>query len=292
MPPTVASDHKPVRWKANYQHGAIALCLIASTFIGCQENPFRQNPLVLQGQIGQLQQQQTQLAARGKELESRAVDLDRNNQQIEALLAQSQQREQLAQEQLAALREQLASVSSQLASVQAAKESADHKVETFLAAQRKRAGTIITANNNLSDSLPEFSLPGIQARQDGDVIRVELPSDELFQPGTGRLGASASRILDEVAREIEVNYSLQMIGIEGHTSRDAAAAFQPPSHKLSADQAEAVFDYFVNRARISSDRLFFTGHGANHPVYSNTSEAGRRKNRRIEVVIYPERYTD
>ena len=31
------------------------------------------------------------------------------------------------------------------------------------------------------------------------------------------------------------------------------------------------------------------GHGANHPVVSNASEEGKRRNRRIEFVVYPER---
>ena len=35
-------------------------------------------------------------------------------------------------------------------------------------------------------------------------------------------------------------------------------------------------------------QLFVVGHGGSHPVVSNATDAGRARNRRIEVVIYPE----
>ena len=38
-----------------------------------------------------------------------------------------------------------------------------------------------------------------------------------------------------------------------------------------------------------ADQLFVIGHGANHPVVSNASDAGKARNRRIEFVVYPER---
>ena len=39
---------------------------------------------------------------------------------------------------------------------------------------------------------------------------------------------------------------------------------------------------------MSPDQLFVVGHGPNHPVVSNASDAGQARNRRIELVIYPE----
>jgi outer membrane protein OmpA-like peptidoglycan-associated protein len=34
--------------------------------------------------------------------------------------------------------------------------------------------------------------------------------------------------------------------------------------------------------------LFLVAHGSNHPLVSNATAAGRAKNRRIELVVYPE----
>ncbi len=38
-------------------------------------------------------------------------------------------------------------------------------------------------------------------------------------------------------------------------------------------------------------QLFVIGHGANHPVVSNATKSGQARNRRIELVVYPERMT-
>jgi outer membrane protein OmpA-like peptidoglycan-associated protein len=35
--------------------------------------------------------------------------------------------------------------------------------------------------------------------------------------------------------------------------------------------------------------MFVVGFGANHPLYSNADPAGQAANRRVELVIYPDR---
>jgi len=50
-----------------------------------------------------------------------------------------------------------------------------------------------------------------------------------------------------------------------------------------------VFDFFTTRTPLRQGQLFLVAHGANHPVVSNATAAGRARNRRVELVIYPER---
>ena len=38
----------------------------------------------------------------------------------------------------------------------------------------------------------------------------------------------------------------------------------------------------------SSELTFVVGHGSNHPVVSNATPAGKERNRRVELVVYPE----
>jgi outer membrane protein OmpA-like peptidoglycan-associated protein len=37
------------------------------------------------------------------------------------------------------------------------------------------------------------------------------------------------------------------------------------------------------------NQLFLGAHGANHPLVSNATAAGRSRNRRVELVVYPDR---
>ena len=37
------------------------------------------------------------------------------------------------------------------------------------------------------------------------------------------------------------------------------------------------------------NQLFLVAHGANHPLVSNATSVGRARNRRVELVVYPDR---
>lgn len=265
----------------------VALAIAVLCTAGCQDNPFAKNPAVMQSQVSQLQQEQNLLAQRGQELQSRASSLDRDNQQLESLLAQSRRSEQLINEQLTATKAQLRSMTEQVAQLQASKATAEEKVQTMLASQR-RGGVSISPNSSLSQTLPNFHRLAVQVRRDGDVVRIAIPEEELFNSGTNQIRSAGTTLLTEVSAELERTYLHQLVGIEGHTAKDPKVAFQPPSHRLSASQAEAVFDYLVNQGRVRPERLFFTSHGSNQPLFSNESPEGRRMNRRVEIVVYPE----
>jgi outer membrane protein OmpA-like peptidoglycan-associated protein len=49
-----------------------------------------------------------------------------------------------------------------------------------------------------------------------------------------------------------------------------------------------VLDLLATRNRLPPRQLFAAAHGANHPRVANTTADGRFRNRRVEVVIYPE----
>ena len=69
--------------------------------------------------------------------------------------------------------------------------------------------------------------------------------------------------------------------IQGHTDNVGAPA---TNLKLSQDRAAAVKAYLVQTFGIAADRLTTSGFGDTKPVGSNTTDDGRAKNRRVELV--------
>jgi flagellar motor protein MotB len=252
---------------------------------GCAQNPY-----VLQGQMGTMQQQQSALAQQNQQLQTKASTLDVDNQELEALLAQARQQNQLLQDQVTLMRDQLQSVNQQLAQTRDEKATIEKKTQATLASQ-PRAGASITPNNSLQKSLPQFSIPGVEVRQDGDIIRVELPSDKMFDAAGARLRMDSTPMIETIVTEIDRRYPGQYIGIESHTDSDPPASGSQwlTNHQLSVARAQAVFDYLVARTRFKAEQLFIVGHGANHPLVSNGTAAGKARNRRIELAIYPDR---
>jgi flagellar motor protein MotB len=252
---------------------------------GCANNPY-----ALQGKVQTLEQQQTSLAQRNDELKGRADSLDRNNQELETLLAQERQQKRIIEDQLAAVRDQLSTANTQLAQARNDADSFSKKTETLEASLKKQTGATIRANSSLKNSLPPIRIEGVQVRQDGDVVRIELPGNRLFEPGSARLLPEGVRLIDDVSSQVLKTYPEQVIGVEGHTSSDPVPVGRwANQHQLSVGMAMAVYDQITSRQKINPSQLFLVGHGSNHPVVSNATQPGRDRNLRVELVVYPER---
>jgi flagellar motor protein MotB len=267
------------------RYWACSLALGVLAAAGCAENPY-----VLQTQNQSLQQAQVALQQRVQELQSRATTLDQDNQEMQSLLAQARQQGKLVEDQLVAVREQLAGASTQLAQLREEKQLTEQQAEALAASTRRRGGAIITANSSLRKSLPGVNIPGIEVREDGDVVRIELPAARLFQPGTAAPQSSAGILLENVAAELARVYPDQIIGVEGHTESDPVRGTQGgDNQQLSVDRAMAVYQQLIARGKLQPSQLFTAGHAGNHPVVSNATPAGKARNNRVELVVYPEK---
>ena len=262
----------------------LLMCLLLIV-AGCADNA-----MVLKGRLGQAEQQQTAMSRQYQQIQDRAIALDRDNQELGTLLAQSRQQSKVFEDQLAALRDQLRTVASQLAQSRVEKESSDKRVQTLTASMRRQGGVTIKANNSFLQTLPAVNIAGVFVRRDGDVIRVELPGSSLFVSGSARLRHGAANLICDAAAEIARTYPDQIIGVEGHTDNDPiAGSHWRNNHALSVSRAMTVYDVLVARTRLQGSQLFVVGHGSNHPIVSNATPEGKQRNRRVELVIYPER---
>jgi len=252
---------------------------------GCASNP------ATAAAQAQSAQQQAALNRQIEEYQTRITALDRDNQQLQGLLAQAQQKNKLLEDQLSLLRKQLSDASSQIARLQQEKEEKEKQVQT-LTASLQRSGTVtIQPNNSLLQTLPAVNIPGVQVRRDGDVIRVELPADQLFESGAFQFRPGAVQMITSVAAEIGRLYPEQMIGVEAFTDNGPLPPGPWKNHtQMSISWAAAVHDVLVTQSNLKPEQLVVVGHGASSPLMSNGTPAGRQRNRRVELVIYPEKY--
>lgn len=279
------------RWTRNHDLGsgmisAAWMLVVISGVSGCNRpSPFLANRPTTGWPAG------TQPAAmatnQAAELDRQAsARLDANNRDLHAELAKAQQQLQLQNEKNALLSKQLTDMAGQMQAEQVAKREAERRAETIQASTRMRGGATITANNSVTKSLEMISVSGVEIRRDNDVIRIELPSDRLFVPGTAQLQTSAQYLLDQVADAVTRNYSRQMLGIEAHSDANPTGAVSV--QQLASTQALTVYATLITRNRLPPNQMFIAAHGSNHPLASNATPSGRAKNRRIELVVYPD----
>ncbi|MCE9545666.1 MAG: OmpA family protein [Planctomycetia bacterium] len=263
------------------------LLLLAAA--GCKQTPAWMQSQPQQAQLQQLQQQQLAAAQQQQSLQAAASSMDRLNQEKEQQLALSRQELQQLQVRVAALSTRLTETTADLTRERADKVAVQKKFDDLLAANRRTGTVSITANSSHTVDLAAVEIRGVDVRRDGDVIRVTLPSSQLFAPGSAQLAAGGGSLLDTVAVELARAYPQQLIGVEGHAdgATPTGAAGQNPQ-QVSTLRAMAVYNYLASRGSLRTEQLHVAGYGANHPLYSNATPAGREANQRIELVVYPE----
>ncbi|NUQ71968.1 MAG: OmpA family protein [Polyangiaceae bacterium] len=114
----------------------------------------------------------------------------------------------------------------------------------------------------------------------GAVVRVELSSEVLFAFDSDRLLPGGVSALDGVLDKI-AGRSPSHVTVLGHTDNIGEDAY---NLDLSRRRAESVAKLLEERG-ISRSILTATGHGEARPVADNGSPEGRRRNRRVEIVI-------
>ena len=124
--------------------------------------------------------------------------------------------------------------------------------------------------------------------QRGETIRV-LSADVHFKSGSADLTQAGVDELERVAQRIQAQYPSRTIRIEGHTDSqpigDRLDDTYPSNWELSAARAARVARHFRWTHDMDPDRFEVVGFGSQHPVATNETAEGRRKNRRVRVAV-------
>ena len=122
---------------------------------------------------------------------------------------------------------------------------------------------------------------GVEVTRTADnQLRINIPSDISFPPGQATITPNFRSMLDNFAQSLQQNPTATLT-IVGHTDSTGSASINEP---LSLQRADAVRDYLVSRG-VASNRITVDGRGAREPIASNDNEAGRARNRRVEIFL-------
>lgn len=143
------------------------------------------------------------------------------------------------------------------------------------------AGAVIGRRMDKQAEELKRDLPGATVERVGEGIKITFGSDILFDVNKSDLKEATKRQLAEFAQTLE-KYPDTDILIEGH-----ADASGPDDYnlKLSKERADAVASY-LKSVGVKGGRLDEKGYGESQPVADNSTEAGRSKNRRVDIAVF------
>ena len=111
-------------------------------------------------------------------------------------------------------------------------------------------------------------------------LKVNIPSDISFDINSAAIKPNMRSVLDPFANSLRDDPNARLT-IIGHTDSTGSDAINNP---LSIDRAQSVRDYLAARG-VSPSRVEVAGRGSREPVADNSSEAGRARNRRVEIYL-------
>lgn len=111
-------------------------------------------------------------------------------------------------------------------------------------------------------------------------LKLNIPNDISFDTGSAAIKPQLRAVLDPFANSLRDDPSARLM-IVGHTDNTGSDAINNP---LSVERAQSVRDYLVTRG-VAAQRVDTAGRGEREPVADNATEAGRAKNRRVEIFL-------
>lgn len=122
---------------------------------------------------------------------------------------------------------------------------------------------------------------GVQVTQTPDnQLKLNIPSDVSFDTGRADIKPNLRPILDQFASGLanQPNTEVRIIGHTDSTGPDAL------NDRLSVERAESTRQYLAARG-VDPRRIVIAGRGEREPIADNSTEAGRARNRRVEMYL-------
>ena len=156
----------------------------------------------------------------------------------------------------------------------------------------KTSGCPDTDKDGIRD--PEDACPEQAGARDADpkkngcpLARVEKGQVRIieqvkFKTGSATILPESYPILEAVAKILKEHPEIKKVRIEGHTDNRGGKAL---NKRLSARRASSVMRWLTAKGGIPKAALTSVGHGMDKPIEDNSTEDGRRENRRVEFHI-------
>ena len=115
-----------------------------------------------------------------------------------------------------------------------------------------------------------------------EAVKVTFDSGILFATNKADLNATSKASLTQFAEVLKENRDMD-IAIIGHTDTTGNDAINNP---LSKNRAQSVSKFLKSQGVASAQIKTIDGQGSKNPVADNSTEEGRKQNRRVEVYMY------
>ncbi len=243
-----------------------------------------------------LEQTTERLRQRTAEIEAKAADERKSSadrvKQLEAEIAKAKES---GSEQVAAMETQLVQVKEEAAQKEKQSQAELTKVKEQAELASKKLNELTETYDGLVTNLKgEIAEQSVQIKQSLGRIQIDLFDQVLFDSGSAELNGKGKGVLKKVASILAKTKDRRVL-VEGHTDNQKISgrltARFPTNWELSTARAVTVVR-FLEEKGVPPKILTAAGGSYYRPIADNSTNAGRSRNRRIEISLIPEEVVD
>ena len=203
-------------------------------------------------------------------------------------LQKSQEDLQAQEDALRALESSLNKKEADLKKLTADLEAREKRVNELEAMISKKDELLAALKKKVKDALLGFENNGLTIEQKNGKVYVSLDESLLFASGSYDVGAKGVDVLKKLAKVLEQNTDINVV-VEGHTDNVPLKSKGDieDNWDLSVKRATSVVKIITKNSKTNPKRLTAAGRSEYLPIDTSNTPEGRKKNRRIEVILTP-----
>lgn len=160
-------------------------------------------------------------------------------------------------------------------------------IRQLVNAKSKSDSLNLTLVTNLTRSLSPSETDEVNVKVLKGVVYISLADNMLFKTGSYEVNSRAMETLGKIAKIIK-DYNNYDVLVEGNTDPVPITRTNIRNNwDLSALRASSVVQVLQDKFGVDPSRLTAGGRGEYNPIADNSTEVGRQRNRRTEIIITP-----
>lgn len=160
------------------------------------------------------------------------------------------------------------------------------KMEAAQAVLQDQYATMHGVEQKIATALEDFNNKGVNVYMQDGLVFVSMEDNLLYKSGSSKLDKKGQEALSSVAAVLNDYPKLKVI-VVGNTD-DRKFKGSNDNLSLSTERANSVVRVLVGQYKVDPSRLTSAGKGKYAPVGDNSTEEGRAKNRRTDIILNPD----
>jgi chemotaxis protein MotB len=159
--------------------------------------------------------------------------------------------------------------------------------EQLEAALAEQGTSMKEIKDKVAEALNKFEGKGVEVTYKNGLVYISMQDKLLFKQGSAQLGKEGKEALSTVAEVVNQSPNVKII-VMGNTDSVSISKGFKDNWSLSTERANSVVRILRDQYEVDPARLTAAGRSKYGPVADNSTEEGRSKNRRTEIILNPD----